>query len=328
MAEQKKRLISLDLLRQLALVLMFASHTTKAYLELNANFDQVSINLIKLALLIEPLSSALFLFVSGYCLVLASRRWAWLKFVKRGVILILASHLLFAYKNQVFSLPLHASGILQLIGMSWLAIPLWKLTRSWISSGITIGLLFIASIFLTQSPPLAIINQGAFPLLPHLIYFAGGVFWARINATWQKNGSILGPKISWVFLLLTLIVLMSITRGRIFSERLSIAGYWQPKPILVVFCLVTGIWLQLTLENHRFFNCQFWSWFTFLSRHSLVTYLTHLIFLQEISPYLNLGIKPLLNLGILFAGCFAVSRIIITISNSLSAGEKAGAVRH
>ena len=328
MAEQKKRLISLDLLRQLALVLMFASHTTKAYLKLNANFDQVSINLIKLSLLIEPLSSALFLFVSGYCLVLASKHWSWLKFVKRGVVLILTSHLLFAYKNQIFSPPLHASGILQLIGMGWLAIPLWKLTRSWISSGITVGLLFIASFFLAQSPPLAIINQGAFPLLPHLIYFTGGVFWARLNANWQKNMSVTGPKICWVFLLLILIVLLGITEGKIFSERFSTAGYWQPKPILVVFCSVTGTWLQLTLENHRFFNRQFWSWFTFLSRYSLITYLTHLIFLQEISPYLNLGIKPLLNLGILFSGCFVVSRITITILSSLSAGEKAGAVHY
>ncbi len=328
MTEVKKRLQSLDLMRQLALVLMFASHSTKAYLQLNANVDILTLVPMKIALLIEPLSSALFLFVSGYCLVLATRRWSWSKFAKRGVGLILASHLLYAYQNQSFSPFGQASGILELIGLGWLMAPFWKLTHSWLTSAITIGLAFAASLLWAQSPPLGLINQGAFPFLPHLIYFAGGVFWARLNHLWQEKGSLRGPKTSWILLLFTLLILIGVTRGQIFSERLTAEGYWQPKPLLVFFCLAGAGWLQLVLENYRFFAAAFWIRLTFLSRHSLLAYLAHLVFLQEISPYLDLKTYPLLNLAFLFGGCLITSRLAAKILTRPPIPKKASADGH
>lgn len=325
MERKIKRLRSLDLVRLLALLLMFASHSAKGVLEIGSLSSPLIFLAIKIILLLEPLSSAWFLFVSGYCLGLTVRTKSVFSSWRRGLTLIVLSQLLFRYHYRHF-LPLwEASGILQLIGFGYLFIPFWKKANSPLFFGTLTTIIILLTPF-TLRYSLGMVNTGAFPLLPHLAYFSGGLFWFQTLSRLDKNYSLFRGSLI-IVLSLGLIFIFAAFPGTVFANRSVLNSYWQPGPFLVTFGLLSAFWLE------RFFSLPFfrpknWSSITFFSRHSLTAYLAHLVFLKEISPYLKNTLLPDYLLVLLLAGCFVSSGLVTFVLRPSPAQQKASVGGH
>ncbi|MFC1727053.1 acyltransferase family protein [Patescibacteria group bacterium] len=198
---KQKRLVFIDLLRFLAIFLMFWDHAIKLFY----NFDRANWqgpffnNLSTSILLITPLSASLFLFLVGFCLCFSFHRkkqtkklkWVFRKILK-GVVLIALSFFLyyFRYDPGLTKIPA-TSGILQLIGSSYILIPmimfLPKLIRLPLFLTLIITSPILDHVLRTGEVAIPLLNVLSFPFLPYITYVLGGILLAEGYRYFQKS---------------------------------------------------------------------------------------------------------------------------------------------
>lgn len=188
----KDRYFFIDFFRVLAIILMFITHTYRMQI---TNIDSSNLllnNIFLFFMYIEPFTSALFLFLTGYSLRISLSKSKDLKkwhslILKKSIILILLSFLLYFPYFGVHPIEaFFSSGILMVIGISILFL-------SYFSNNIkNIKLFFLILLlitFLLEYFNLSIIgiNNGAGGLLPMMLFSFVGYFSYDLKFNFFKN---------------------------------------------------------------------------------------------------------------------------------------------
>lgn len=181
MSKSKNHLFSLDLLRGIAIVLMFITHGTRLYLSEVKNFKilvETSMldSFLNFFLIIEPFTSALFLFLVGYSLSLSKQtfkgeNWA-LKNLKRSGELYLIGFIFF-FLEKGFQWPdlFLSPSILSCIAISIVSLTaLIELNKNYLWVVTTIGVFAIS--FLIEDKYLVTGLNGGFGGVFPLILFS------------------------------------------------------------------------------------------------------------------------------------------------------------
>lgn len=317
-----KRLIFIDLLRFLAIYLMFWDHSLKLFYSPKG---ETGFPLVQLILGITSLSSALFLFLVGFSLVLSFNRfwptkrsdlaeakpkenisdWVWTK-AKRGLTLVGISYLLFIYTSPLglVNLPL-TSGVLQLIGITLIFLTLTyylkKPTRLFLVIGLNL-LIIAANYFLRlKGVEIAFLNQGNFPLLPHLSYSLTGLTTAELFIIFsEKRFSLWSVGVVSLVLILFFLSLANFNPFIIFESRYLTGNYWQPSGLLLVFNSLIIILLAalLALSEEKIKSLKLVRKIGQIGQEALNIYIWHILLLWGVGyyllPYLKLNFSAII----------------------------------
>ncbi len=243
---ETQRLIFVDVMRFLAIFLMFADHAFKLFYDFTIVDDYFSYT-ARIILLITTFSAPLFLFLVGASALLSynnkkTNQMSWLrdKF-KRGIFYILMSFLLFFYQEKFTHLP-YTSGILQLIGSSLILISLLlvfvKKQHTIILFLLTITSLLTDSYLRSINLVLPIISKDNFPIFPFITYvFAGGFLASMFLKSKYKNKFIFR---AWLISLLSITFFVYVSNYnplKISATYSVINNYIIPSPLMVIYYL-------------------------------------------------------------------------------------------
>lgn len=302
----KKRILTIDFLRFGAIFLMFWDHAIKLFFNFGEGFwNQVVSQILNLT----SLSSALFLFLVGFSLVLSFKnhqgkikRWILRKW-RRGLILIIWSFILFFYRyNLDYKESMAASGVLELIGLSLISGSLLFLIKK--RRGRLILLASLSYLILLtdwalrlKEVEIVLLNAGVFPILPHLFYVLAGMGAGEVWFLYQEKKALADflKKLFWISLLGVLIIWAAagFSLGLIFSLRFVTAGFWQPSIILVLFntTLILFLLSFLALGEKRLVGWKGIRKMSLLGQEALNIYILHILLGWGVARYLLRGIR-------------------------------------
>lgn len=273
------RLISLDLLRTLAIILMLANHV---FIYLAAPHRPLPPPIYTF-FLFTTFSSALFLFLTGFLLIrsfhLSHHHSTWLKpKLFTAIKLIFISFLL----NLLDPHPSHllSTGILQTIGVLWIIASLiLACLPTKIHLPIFLLLLLISVLtphfLLASHLHLPFVNSFGFPLLPFGSYFFLGLI---THIFLPKPQTFTTFSILTLSLIITFSITISPPLIGVLSNLNVYQGFWQPGIFLNLFTLCF-IFLSLTFTLHVKLLPQSTQLTTLLSlpgKFSLEIYIFHL----------------------------------------------------
>lgn len=288
--KKSQRIVTFDLLRGIAILLMIYDHSLKSIQALHPTSADYYIAVILDHFV--PLSSALFLFISG-CLISytfnkAEDTQAWLHGkIKRSLQLILLSYFLFIplFFTQPENSHWLSTGILQTLGVLTFISALFLYL---VSSRIIISLAVLNIILFTLNlinsiqplPNLAFITAYGFPLLPHSGYFFAGLFFESIyNKVIAKRAH----QFVWFSFILASIVLLISKQDplSIFDELTIKLGHWQPTIELMVYVTLMMMAVKTILEKNdrRLAKINQIRPIIDLGRFALEVYVIHLVLL-------------------------------------------------
>ncbi|HUW21284.1 MAG TPA: acyltransferase family protein [Candidatus Bathyarchaeia archaeon] len=305
----KKRLLSIDFLRFWAIILMFWDHGLKLFYNfdthvfMGAVFTRLAVDIINLT----ALSSAIFLFLSGFCLALSFNKhthrgktdWLWKKF-KKGIWLIFLSYLLFFYEYNLAKInTIATSGILQLIGTGLIAGSILFLfsrkTRIIILIFLNYLTLMIDLALRLKGIVVPFLNVYNFPLLPSISYFLSGILIGDAYLIWlDKDKAVKNFKNLFLVSLAGVFVFLSAVNFNpyiIFDSRYLIAGFWQPSVALVIFntFLIIAILSQLIIVENQLRKIDLIRQASLLGQETLAIYCFHILFVYGASKYVLKG---------------------------------------
>jgi hypothetical protein len=301
----KKRLLGIDFIRFGAIFLMFWDHGLKLFYDFKTDsaWQNFLTNFSERVIEITSLSSALFLFLVGFCLVISFNRtkekktiWIFKKWQK-GFGLIFLSYFLFFFKFGGEKMEaIFTSGILQLIGLGRILGSFLFLVRKKIRIVFVATLSYLALVFdLTlrlKNLEIPLLNIHIFPLLPNIFYLFSGLLVAEGWFFWQEEkprkkylkkllfGSLAGAMI--------LILVGNGNPFEIWRSRFYTAGFWHPSAILVVFNTFLAILLlaALALVEEKIAKINLIKKAGLFGQEALSIYFFHILLGWGVSKYL------------------------------------------
>jgi hypothetical protein len=301
-----KRLLFVDLLRFLAIFLMFWDHGLKLFYNFKTEslWEKILTEFAVRILRINTLSSALFLFLVGFSLVISFYRrrggskltWIFRKW-QRGLVLIFLSYFLFFFKFGLERVDaLATSGILQLIGLILiLGSLLFGLKRRLrVTFVLVLNYLVLLTDFAlrTKGIEIPLLNVYIFPILPHLSYALGGLLVAEGWFFWVAEGSRKKylRRLFWGSLVGILVLLTSagFNPFLIFELTYIIGGFWHPSIVLVFFntliiCFLTAIVARV---ERKLSLGRFWQRIGRLGKVALTIYFWHVFLGWGVAKYI------------------------------------------
>jgi hypothetical protein len=306
-----KRLLYIDFFRFGAIFLMFWDHAIKFFYDSRPLTEAtLFFNFIASKILgLTSLSSAIFLFLVGYCLGLSFERYrlkdksSWfVKKFKRGLWLIFLSYLLFFFRmgSAIPATPT-TTGILQLIGTavilgSWFYY--FPRAARW-GMLIFFNLLVLMLDFSLRAKGIAIplLNTELFPLLPSVSYVFTGMLVAEgffsIRAVQKK-------KVFYQWLLaassvgtLLFLIVFNFNLFQIFQLRHHVGDYWQPSLTLMAFntLICLGLFAYLALMENQLKKVNLVRKLGMLGQKALAIYFFHFGLAILFARYLLKGAK-------------------------------------
>jgi hypothetical protein len=255
---------------------------------------------------ITSLSSALFLFLVGFCLVLSFEKnqkskaaWIWRKW-RRGIWLIFLSYLLFFFKFNLEKLEAIANtGILQLIGLSLIIGSLFFLAQRKIRFFLILFsnyfLLLIDLALRTKEIQIPFLNVYFFPFLPNFSYVLSGILIAEGFFAWrEKNMREKYLRNLFFGSLIFIVVLIGVANFDpflIFRLRFLSGSTWQPLIILVIFntLLIVASLSSLALGESKLAKIRLIRRTGLFGQEALNIYFFHILLGWGVSRYLLKG---------------------------------------
>lgn len=303
MRAKNERYMFVDLMRFLAIFLMFIDHSIKLFY----NFESTGLsghlffNIAKHTLLITTFSAPLFLFLVGTGVVLSfndkPRSINWLKHkTKRAVFLIIASFALYFYQLGISEVP-YTSGVLQLIGFSLIIASVLMFVnekyRLFLFGLLILTTLVVHSKLTISNLYFQILNMSNFPLLPYIAYVFAGSFVAEIYFRYKnnKNYQKLLTAIS-ALIALFLILLSGFNPFAIAANYIVVNNYMIQGSLTVIFyiSLLTLLFLILARLENYLRNYYLLKQAGLIGREALNIYILHILVGWGVSRYLLGGI--------------------------------------
>lgn len=303
---RKKRFLFVDLLRFVAIFLMFWDHGLKLFYNFATRtcWQEFFTRLFTELLVVTSLSSALFLFLVGFSLVISfqkhkdKKRKTWIKKkTKRGIILILLSYLLFFFKYGLTRKEaLATSGILQLIGLflifgSWLFMISRKVR---VILAILLNYLGLIIDFALRAKEIQIplLNVYIFPFLPHGLYGLTGLLVAEGFFYWQEKETRKKylKKLLWGSLIGLVVFVSAAELNPLlpFKLRHLTGGFWQPSIILVLYnsLIITAALALLAIFEEKLRKSLFLQKIGLFGQEALGIYFFQILLGYGVSQYL------------------------------------------
>jgi uncharacterized membrane protein len=299
MTTKAERYVFVDLMRFLAIFLMFADHSIKLFYNFQPDnsFSYLFYEIAKYTLLITTFSAPLFLFLVGTSVVLSfnnkPRNINWLKRkTKRGVFLILASFALYFYQSGISEIP-YTSGILQLIGVSLIiASVLMFISRKFrllLFALLTLITLTTHSTLSATDVRIQILTMSNFPFLPYIAYvFAGGFiaesyFRYKNKKNFQKILAAVSTLVSLFFIFLS-----GFNPFLIAASYSVVNNYMIQSSLTVIFyiSLLTLLFLGLSRIENYLRNNYLIKQAGLIGREALNIYILHILVGWGVSRYL------------------------------------------